>query len=223
MSRNVVTEANKFGGQSEVFNGVDIGVNSRYGHGGLLNGGVSMGETTTDTCAIQNNYPNVNTSTSPADFCHSSIPFFSSTQVKIGLSYPLPWYGLQASLTYQNQPGLRFNTNYVATNAEISRSLGRNLGSCGFAATCTTSVTLTNALYPLNSESEDRFNQLDLRFTKTFRVSRFRARGNFDIYNVFNAATILSEATTYNVSNSYLRPTSVLGARMFKFGVNLDF
>src|SRR4029078_12746961 len=56
-SRNVVTSAETFGGQSEVFNGVDIGVNARYGHGGLLNGGVSMGQTVTDTCAIQTNYP----------------------------------------------------------------------------------------------------------------------------------------------------------------------
>jgi len=151
------------------------------------------------------------------------VPFFSSTQVKVGASYPLPWYGLQASLTYQNQPGLRFNSSYVASNAEIARTLNRNLGSCGAAATCTTTVTLTNALYPQNSESEDRFNQLDFRFTKIVKAGRFRLRGNFDVYNVFNTATILSEATTYNVSNSYLRPTSILGARMFKFGVNLDF
>ena len=222
-TRLVVTSADKFGGQSEVFNGVDIGVNARYGRGGILNGGVSMGQTVTDTCAIQNDYPNVNSSTSPADFCRVVVPFFSSTQVKVGASYPLPWYGLQASVTFQNQPGLRFNTNYVASNAEIARSLGRNLGSCGTAATCTTTVTLTNALYPQNEESEDRFNQLDLRFTKVVQAGRLRLRGNFDIYNVFNAATILSETTTYNISNSYLRPTSVLGARLFKFGVNLDF
>jgi len=222
-SLNVVTSADKFGGQSEVFNGVDIGVNARYGHGGLLNGGVSMGETVTDTCAIQNNYPNVNTSNAPAQFCHVVSPFFSSTQVKVGASYPLPWWGLQASLTYQNQPGLRYNTSYVATNAEISRSLGRNIGSCGTAATCTTTVTLVNALYAQNAEAEARFNQLDLRFTKILKVGTFRLRGNFDIYNVFNAATILSETTTYNPSNTYLRPTSILGARMFKFGVNVDF
>jgi hypothetical protein len=222
-SRNVVTAAEKFGGQSEVFNGVDIGMNARYGRGGLLNGGVSMGQTVTDNCAIANNYPNVNATTTPAQFCHVVIPFLAATQVKIGAAYPLPWWGLQASLTYQNQPGLRFNTSYVATNAEIFRTLGRNVGSCGTAATCTTSVTLSNALYPQNAESEDRFNQLDLRFTKILKMGRGRLKGNFDVYNVFNNASILSENTTYSTTNTYLRPTSILGARMFKFGVNLDF
>jgi hypothetical protein len=217
------TSADKFGGQSEVFNGIDIGVNARYGKGGLLTGGVSTGETVYDNCAISINYPNVNTSTAPSDFCHYSTSWSAQTQYKVGVSYPLPWYNLQTSLTYQNLPGLIFNTTYVASNAEISQSLGRNLGSCGTAPTCTTTVSLTNALYSPNSEQESRFNQLDLRFTKIFTSGQKRLKGNFDIYNIFNTATILSEGVTYSPTNTYLRPQSILGARMFKFGVDIDF
>src|SRR5262249_19004615 len=116
-----------------------------------------------------------------------------------------------------------FNTSYVATNAQIAQSLGRNLASCGAAATCTASVTLNNALYAPFTQFEDRFNQLDLRLTKIVKVGQARLRGNFDVYNIFNTATIQSEATTYSTTNTYLRPTSLLGPRMFKFGVTMDF
>jgi hypothetical protein len=43
----------------------------------------------------------------------------------------------------------------------------------------------------------------------------------FDIYNLFNANTVLSVNT--RLGPSWLRPASVLGARLFKFGVQLDF
>ena len=223
LSQAVVTRADYFGGQSEAFNGVDIALSARYGHGGLLNGGVSTGKTVTDTCAIETNYPNVNASNSPSQFCHRENPWPAGTQVKFGLAYPLPWWGLQTSATYQNLPGLVFNSSYVATNAEIAQSLGRNVGSCGTAAVCAATVTLTNALYPPSSQSEGRLNQLDLRLTKIVALGRYRVKGNFDVYNVFNTATILSQNTTYSTTNTYLRPTSILGPRMFKFGVNLDF
>ena len=47
----------------------------------------------------------------------------------------------------------------------------------------------------------------------------------FDIYNVFNANTILGVNTTYAPlpATTFLRPTSILGARMFKIGGQLDW
>jgi hypothetical protein len=43
----------------------------------------------------------------------------------------------------------------------------------------------------------------------------------FDIYNVFNAATILGVNTTYGAT--WLTPTSVLGGRLLKFGTQINF
>jgi hypothetical protein len=146
------------------------------------------------------------------------------TQVKVEGSYPLPWYGIQASLVYQNLAGILFNTSYVATNAQIAPSLGRNLSSCGATNPCSTTITLSNALYSPNTQSEARLNQLDLRFTKLFKIKeRVQIKANFDIYNIANSNTILAENSTYSATTTYLRPTSILGPRMFKLGTNITF
>ena len=47
----------------------------------------------------------------------------------------------------------------------------------------------------------------------------------FDVYNVFNANTVLALNNRYSVTgtNPWQQPTSILGARLFKFGVQFDF
>lgn len=238
--QNLVTKASNFGGQTEVFNGFDVGINWRFGNGGVLFGGVSYGQTTDDDCKIAKNYPNVtatmtnilgtviSNTTTPTQFCHVTLSFQGQSQVKFAGSYPLPikrWHlnGIQAALTYQNVAGYPFNTSYVATNAQIAQSLGRNLSACGSTNPCSTTVTLTNALYAPFSQAESRLNQTDLRFAKVFRAKRVSIKANFDVYNVFNANTIITENTTYSATNSYLRPTSILGPRLFKLGTNISF
>src|SRR5262249_30440123 len=47
---NLVRQASEFGKQSQVYDGVDIGINARFGRGGLLAGGVNTGRTVTDSC-----------------------------------------------------------------------------------------------------------------------------------------------------------------------------
>lgn len=238
--QNVVTKASNFGGQSEVYNGVDVSVNWRFGKGGLLFGGVSLGQTVSDDCAIANNYPNVtatnattfsnvtSNTTTPTQFCHVVLGWRNNDQVKLAGSYPLPFHrwgtkGILASMTYQNLPGFPFNSSYVASNTQIAPSLGRNLSACGATTPCTTTVTLTNALYTPFTQTESRLSQLDLRFAKIFTVKRVSIKGNFDIYNIFNANTVVNENVTYNPGTSYLKPTSILGPRMFKLGTNISF
>src|SRR5262249_22819829 len=88
---NLVTQASHFGDQTEVYNGFDVGINARFGRGGQLAGGVSSGQTVTDSCFVVN---------SPQDarpgFCHATYPFKGQTQIKVSGTYPLPW-NLQAS------------------------------------------------------------------------------------------------------------------------------
>jgi hypothetical protein len=71
------------------------------------------------------------------------------------------------------------------------------------------------------SSFEDRLNQTDIRFTKTFQMGEARMRGQFDLYNVFNAASVLGVNPTYGAN--WLRPTAILPARVFKFGAQIDF
>lgn len=209
---NLVTSATKYGERSEVYDGFDLGVSARF-RGHMLGGGVSTGRTVTDNCAVID-------SPQESRFCRNSIPWIGQTQFKFNGAISLPW-SLQASATFQNLPGIDRTVNYVATNAEIAPTLGRNLGSCGAAAVCTGTVTLS--LYEPNSLREDRLTQLDLRLSKTIGFGRFRLLANVDVFNVFNASDVLTLTTTYSATNTFWRPTSIMGARLLKLGAQLEF
>ena len=107
----------------------------------------------------------------------------------------------------------------MATNSEIARTLGRNLGACGGRVPCTATATIN--LLPAYAGFEDRLTQFDVRLTKLIRVSGIRVQGRFDAYNVFNANTILQVNTAYG--SDWLRPTQILAGRLFKWSVQLDF
>ena len=113
--------------------------------------------------------------------------------------------------------------DYVATNAEIRPSLGRDLGQCRGLAPCNASVVINTV--PDTSYFEDRLRQTDIRFTRTFRVGKIRVRGNGDLYNLFNASNVLNMTTRYSGTNGgqWRRPLQILGGRMFKFSAQLDF
>jgi hypothetical protein len=143
--------------------------------------------------------------------------------VKLNGSYPLPW-GVDVSGVFQNLPGIPITASYAATNAEIRPTLGRNLGQCGASATCTATVTLSNLFEP-NTRFAERLTQFDLRLTKSFNLARARLQGMFDVYNLFNASTVLALNNRYSATgtNAWLQPTSILAGRLFKFGIQVDY
>ena len=66
----------------------------------------------------------------------------------------------------------------------------------------------------------ERLTQVDLRMGKILRFGRTKTSLNLDIYNLFNASTVL---TVNNAYASWLRPTSILLARFAKVGMQIDF
>jgi hypothetical protein len=72
---NVVSQASHFGKQAQVFNGVDVAINARFGKGGLLAGGVSTGQTVTDTCGSLVDSPQ-------RLYCKTTLSWSGQTQVK---------------------------------------------------------------------------------------------------------------------------------------------
>src|ERR1041384_4712836 len=58
---NLVTNAQHYGRQSEVHNAVDLTLNARFGNGGFMSGGVSLGKTTFDNCEVLEKLPEMTT------------------------------------------------------------------------------------------------------------------------------------------------------------------
>jgi hypothetical protein len=213
---NVIKSAEEFGRRkTRIYNGVDLTTNARFGQGGQLSGGVSIGRTVTDNCVVVD---------TPQDarpgFCRTARPWGAATDVKFLVVYPLP-YDIQTSAVYQNSAGIPITASYVVSNAAITSTLGRNLSDCAIgAAVCNANRTI--ALIPDNSLFEPRAQQLDLRFTRTFRFgSTRRLRPSLDIYNLFNAATVLAMNTTYGAS--WKDVTQILNGRQLRFSAQFDF
>jgi hypothetical protein len=194
-------------------------LNTRFGSGIQFGGGVDTGRTVTDACFVID---------SPQQLlnCRVVTPFGAQTQVKLYGSYPLP-ANFTVSGTFQNVGGPTVEALYQATNAEIVPSLGRDLAACRGAAVCT--ATATVPLVAPMTLFEDRRTQLDLRLTKIFRVgSRARLQANLDVYNVFNANSILGVNSTYG--GRWLLPVAanvgteaILQGRLIQVGGELRF
>ena len=85
-----------------------------------------------------------------------------------------------------------------------------------------TNGTVTVDLIPPMTQFENRIQQLDLRFAKTFRISSRRIEPEFDIYNAFNASSILSVNNNYGTA-AWRTPTQILAGRLLKFGMRMSF
>jgi hypothetical protein len=219
----------------EIFNGVDVAVNATFARGrGLVAGGVTVGRSTFDYC-WQNELPNVlqdgGSPTLPRTegYCKVQSPWWSGvgSQIKLQGVYPLPW-DFVVGATYKHVPGIPIQANYVATNTQVAPALGRNLSACPVAVgACSQVVTvglLPSAFVQGNLSGvvfDNRLDQTDLRLTRMFRVGKGRMQGIAELYNVFNARP--SQANTVVYGATWLRPTLLLGGRLFKFGTQIDF
>ena len=105
-------------------------------------------------------------------------------------------------------------------NAEISRSLGRDLGACGGRTPCT--ATATVPLVMPGSMYDHRIRRLDVRVTKQVRLTpRLRMQGNLDIYNVFNSGSAVQINNAFG--SQWRQPTEVQDPRILQFSAQLNF
>jgi hypothetical protein len=222
---NVVTNANHYGKQMDVHNAVDITLNARFGNGGLLTGGVSIGKTVTDNCEVVAKLPEMTSTAigplgadalraSPASVCRTDPPLSADTQFKLSGAYNLPW-DLKVSANYQNNPGIDSTATYVATNAEILPSLGRNLAA---GARGTANVEL---ITPRSQYREGRITQLNFAINRLFRVGGNRIQPRFELHNALNSAAIL--ALNQRFGPTWQQVRTVLAPRMAKFALQIDF
>jgi len=226
-SFSLIQLADHYGDQADVFDGVDLAVSARLGRGIVTQGGFSIGRERTSNCYARNDLSllSFNTGTNFTagtprldEYCDVRPPFMPN--VKALIVYPLPWWGLQTSATYQGLPGPQILANATVRNADIAPSLGRNLSSCPVTGTCNTTVSV--GLIPPGTDYGERLNQVDFRMAKTFDFGGGRRmQGIVDVYNLFNGAAVITHNNTYGTA--WLRPTQILQARLLEFGFQFEF
>jgi len=138
------------------------------------------------------------------------------TTVKASAAYSFP-YDIQLSGAFSSIPGPGVRADYTVTSAIAGRPI---VGSTTGAAT-----TIVNLVEP-NSLFLDYQNRLDLRFGKTFRINQTRIQGFADVFNVFNAGTVMSINQTYGAvaaSNAWFAPLTIMDGRYVRFGLQLNF
>jgi len=204
------------------YNGFEVSANARFNRV-LMFGGVTTDRRATTSCdgsTNTNSVPNATSGTSARDnpnalrFCDSIPPF--RTTLKASGSYNLP-YDFQVSGSFTAIPGPAVNANYTVTAAIAGRPI------IGSTANATTIVV--NLINP-NSVFLDYQNRLDMRVGRTFRFNRTRIQGFADIFNVFNAGTVLTVNQTYGsnpTTNAWMTPTTILDGRYVRFGMQMSF
>jgi hypothetical protein len=243
--QNYNTLSDKYGLEYEHWNGVDVSVSGRLNNGLRFQAGTSTGHTVADNCAVIAKVPEMlqNGPTNAAgtlaagpwlaqEFCHLDEPWL--TNFKGLVFYTVPKADVQLAVTFRSVPGIT-NTNgngaggvqpsglaanFVATNAYLAANsnLGRLL-------TGTTSPTQNVSLQIINPDTVylDRDNQIDFRIGKVFRFGGVRTAINLDMYNLFNASSVLTANTAYALtSNVWQAPTSITNPRLLKISFTLD-
>jgi hypothetical protein len=217
--------AKHYGDQKDIHDAVDITMNARFGRGGLLTGGISMGKTVTDSCEVLAKLPEMTTAAigpvaadplraSPERACRVDPPLSAGTQFKLSGAYDLPW-DLRVSASYQNNPGIETTATLVVPNADIVPSLGRNLAA-GPRATANVELITPQSLY-----REGRITQVNFAVNRVFRIGTTRLQPRFELHNALNSASILAINPRYGPEWEQLR--TVLAPMMAKFALQVDF
>ena len=200
-----VVQAASFGKRTQIYDGFDLTTSARFANGAVINGGMNTGRTATNTCFVVD---------SPQALLNCDITPPFQPNVKIFGIYPLPLWGVQMSGVLQIIPGPEITANYVASNAEAFPTLHRNLAS-GATGTVNVPLIKPGTLYADNSK------QLDIRFTKRFRLDRTRIEANVDIFNIVNGSGV--QVHNVNFGTGWLGPRNLQLPRYVMLSTQVNF
>jgi Carboxypeptidase regulatory-like domain len=236
-ANNLVTFSKNFGGETNIYQGFDVNLESRFSSGAFIRGGITAVNRTFDNCNLQNAgydaVPFGGTATVNSEayadgtsYCHREYPY--RPDMKILGSYTLPW-DVQFSGTYQFTRGVQTGgtgpailATWAVASAQFASPAVSTLGRALNAGSATKNIQLIREGLEYGDQN---LHQLDLRASKRFRFSQYRVRFDFDLYNLFNSNWPYTVNTTFSTAatSSFLRPTNVLQSRFFKIGAQFDF
>jgi hypothetical protein len=221
---NFVTLAKNFGERTEVFDGVNVTINSRLRSGFIVQGGLGTGRVLTDDCDLVAELPEtlhqfIGANTRNPGFAARSLERCRQdngwrTQLQGLAAYTIPKIDVNVSATFQNLPGAGVNGNFNQTG---TGTLGRAFaGNAPFRAY---NIVYAGELFV------ERLNQIDVRVGKLIRAGSTRTNINFDFYNVTNSNSVIGENPSFQLapSTAWRTPTSILLPRLFKISLQFDF
>jgi hypothetical protein len=225
---NVQTFLSEFGLEPIQYNhGYEFNVNARLPFGTHLQGGISADRAINDDCYLAKLGDPENAMKNPItgdQYCHDVTPF--RPDVKLLASHTLPW-GVQVAGTYQHVYGPGEFAAWTYSQASANAAGFSLTTTAGATAAQRASVTRTVNLLQTGQQYGKGMHQLDVRVAKRVRMGARRLTVMADVYNAFNSAWVFSQngtlGTNYAVSATWLRPTNVLTARMFKVGAQFEF
>jgi hypothetical protein len=233
------------------FNGFEYNFNARMAHGITLFGGGMSEKVIAQVCDEKHN-PNLllycDQTQSGIPFrtqfkIAGNIPVRWGIQV--GLSFQsLPGYGFgtgalsgreggptgptgQPSATQLNNPngiGSVWLITPTTTYSASSPCVGQ--GTCKAGQVVDPGMNVTSLSVPLiapNTEFGDRINQLDMNFSKTFKVNRMSIQPKIDFFNLLNVSPVYAVRTLNYGTASYEQPSSILVGRVFQLGAIVRF
>jgi hypothetical protein len=226
---NLVTDAKRYGGWRQHFDGLDVTVQVRAVRSLTVIGGLSVGQSVADNCDVRARLPELSTATTgtspfgPGLAGSAVTPVSPYCRVAYGVlpqarglvSYLVPKVDLQISATLQSKPGAMLAANYAATSADVVPSLGRELS--GSAANVTVNLIEPGTMYG------DRLNQLDLRLGKKLSLGRTRTLVALDVYNALNSSAVLSYNQAFVPGGPWLQPLTIVTPRFFRLTAEVSF
>jgi outer membrane receptor protein involved in Fe transport len=159
-----------------------------------------------DTGYFGNNLRALTTPSTPNDLINTDEGrySFSMWTMKINGSYDAGW-GIRLTPALRFQQGQPFGRTFLAGSAN-----GINYGSQRILAE------------PIDSQRQDNIAILDIRAEKFFDVRTATRLGVFmDVYNLTNSDA--AQNITWNSGSAYLRPVSIIGPTIMRFGVKFDW
>ena len=229
-ANSLVRSSSDFGGETNMYQGFDVNLDARFARGAFLRGGISATGRKFDNCNLLNaGYDAVLTTTvlgtetyaDGSSTCHREYGL--RPDFKMLGSYNLP-LGIVFSGTYQFSKGIQTGgagpsvlANWTVTSAQITPIIGH-----AWTGAASKSIALMREGLDYGKQN---LSQLDLRASKRFQVGKYRLRGDFDLFNVFNSNWPYTVTSTFSTAatSQWLRPTNVLQARFFKVGMQIDF
>jgi hypothetical protein len=226
------------------YNSLEINFNARLPRGARIFGGTSTERTITNSCSAAKNDPNLLTY---CDQSQNNIPFL--TTLKLAGTYPLPWYGITLSASFQGLAGnmlgsdalpygpFTAGTGFDIPNGQstfllVTPTTNWTAATCRDASRCTvgqrilpgmTQAQLQLLLEAPGTRYAPRLNQLDLAVGQNFTVGRFRFNPKIDFFNALNSDDYTAVQSMQFGAAAYLRPSVILQGRIIRMGVDVKW